>query len=96
MYNDSSSLVTIDELCEILMIGKNTAYSLLKSGAIKSFKINRIWKIPRSSIDEYITKQIKKVKGMATLPYLSLLSYCPFCPLNKYILYPIINIRFIK
>lgn len=22
MYNDSSSLVTIDELCEILMIGK--------------------------------------------------------------------------
>ena len=82
MYNDSSSLVTIDELCEILMIGKNsillgfckneislceilmigknTAYSLLKSGAIKSFKINRIWKIPRSSIDEYITKQIKK------------------------------------
>ncbi len=60
MYNDNSSLVTIDELCEILMIGKNTAYSLLKSGAIKSFKINRVWKIPRSSIDEYITKQIKK------------------------------------
>lgn len=62
MYNDSSSLVTIDELCEILMIGKNTAYSLLKSGAIKSFKINRVWKIPRSSIDEYITKQKKNKK----------------------------------
>lgn len=60
MYNNSSSLVTIDELCEILMIGKNTAYNLLKSEAIKSFKINRIWKIPRASIDEYIMKQIKK------------------------------------
>lgn len=60
MYNDSSSLVTIDELCEILMIGKNTAYNLLKSGAIKSFKINRIWKIPRSSIDDYITNKIKQ------------------------------------
>lgn len=60
MYDDGSSLVTIDELCEILMIGKNTAYSLLKNGAIKSFKINRIWKIPRSSINEYIMKQVKK------------------------------------
>ena len=60
MYDNGSSLVTIDELCEILMIRKNTAYNLLKSGAIKSFKINRIWKIPRASIDEYIMKQIKK------------------------------------
>ena len=60
MYDDGSSLITIDELCEILMIGKNTAYSLLKSGAIKSFKINRIWKIPRSSIDDYITNKIKQ------------------------------------
>ena len=60
MYDNGSSLVTIDELCEILMIGKNTAYNLLKSGAIKSFKIKRRWKIPRASIDEYIMKQIKK------------------------------------
>ena len=57
VYNDRTDLVTIDELCEILMIGKNTAYSLLKRGAIKSFKINRVWKIPRISVDEYIKKQ---------------------------------------
>nr|WP_278402387.1 helix-turn-helix domain-containing protein [Megamonas rupellensis] len=50
----------MDELYEILIIGKNTAYSLLKSEAIKSFKINHIWKIPRVSIDEYIMKQVKK------------------------------------
>ena len=57
MYNDRKDLITIDELCEILMIGKNTAYSLLKSGSITSFTINRVWKIPRVSIDEYIKKQ---------------------------------------
>lgn len=39
MYNDSSSLVTIDELCEILMIGKNTAYSLLKVEQSKALKL---------------------------------------------------------
>ena len=61
MYNDNSSLITIDELCEILMIGKNTAYQLLKSGKIKSFKINRIWKIPRTSVDEYIRIQANSV-----------------------------------
>ena len=57
MYNDKIDLVTIDEFCKILMVGKNTAYSLLKSGAIKSFKINRVWKIPRVSVDEYIKIQ---------------------------------------
>lgn len=64
MYNDTASLITIDELCEILMIGKNTAYQLLKSGKIKSFKINRIWKIPRNSVDEYIHTQANKNKDM--------------------------------
>lgn len=57
MYNDRTDLVTIDKLCEILMVGKNTAYSLLKNGFIKSFKINRVWKIPRVSVDEYIKIQ---------------------------------------
>ena len=41
----------IDEFYEFLMIWKSTVYSLLKSGAIKSFKINRI------SVDEYKKKQ---------------------------------------
>ena len=64
MYNDNSSLITIDELCEILMIGKNTAYHLLKSGKIKSFKIHRIWKIPRSSVNEYRYTQANQNKDM--------------------------------
>lgn len=60
MYNDSiQDIITIDELCEKLLIGKNTAYSLLNSGKIKAFKIGRIWKIPASSVSEYI-KIMKK------------------------------------
>lgn len=64
MDNNSSSLITIDELCEILLIGKNTAYQLLQSGKIKCFKLNRIWKIPRASVDEYILNN-SKIKDMA-------------------------------
>lgn len=51
-------LITLEELCEALMIGKNVAYRLLTEGKIKAFKIGRVWKIPRSSVDEYLRSQI--------------------------------------
>ena len=57
MENTSSTLLTVEELCEELLIGKNSAYALLISGKIKGFRIGRIWKIPRDSIKEYIRQQ---------------------------------------
>ena len=44
MYTYDDTIITLDELCEWLMIGRTTASRLLNSGAIKCFKINRIWK----------------------------------------------------
>ena len=35
-YND---LLTIDDLCEALMVGRNTAYRLLNSKSIVAFRI---------------------------------------------------------
>ena len=61
MYQeDNSELITIDELCDILVIGKNTAYSLLNDQEIEAFRIGRIWKIPRQSISKYIQNQSAK------------------------------------
>lgn len=53
-YND---MISIDDLCEMLSIGKNTAYHLLKTNQIKAFKIGRIWKIPRESVSNYVLSQ---------------------------------------
>ena len=53
-YND---MISLDDLCEMLTIGKNTAYELLRTKQIKAFKIGRIWKIPRESVSEYILTQ---------------------------------------
>ncbi|WP_368042968.1 helix-turn-helix domain-containing protein [uncultured Veillonella sp.] len=39
---------------KFLRIGKNAAYKLINSGKLKSYCINRIWKIPRQSVEEYI------------------------------------------
>lgn len=53
--NEYREMISIDDLCEMLSIGKNTAYSLLKSGKISgAFKIGRIWKIPRDAISQYV------------------------------------------
>ena len=55
MINDFYvDIISIDELCELLAIGRNTAYKLLNIGDIKGFKIGRNWKIPRKSVEEYV------------------------------------------
>ncbi|MBQ3443763.1 MAG: helix-turn-helix domain-containing protein [Selenomonadaceae bacterium] len=57
MNNSNSTLITVEELCDELLIGKNLAYRLLIEGKIKAFRIGRTWKIPRQSINEFITQQ---------------------------------------
>ena len=60
MYGEIGEILTIEELMELLYIGKNTAYQLLKSGEIKAFKIGKVWKIPRESVNEYIMRKTTK------------------------------------
>ena len=54
MFNDYSDIVTIDELCEMLRIGKNKAYELLRNGDIKAFRCGRLWIIPKQAVEEFI------------------------------------------
>jgi excisionase family DNA binding protein len=60
MYQEAySDLVTIEEICDILAIGKNTAYRLLKNQEIAAFRIGRVWKVPRESVTNYILDKSK-------------------------------------
>ena len=54
MLNKYNDILTVEELCEVLRIGKNTAYKLLKSGEIKSIKIGKVYKIPKKSVRKYL------------------------------------------
>ena len=54
-----NELISIDELCETLMVGKNLAYRLLTEKQIKAFKIGKKWKIPRSSVKSYIEENLQ-------------------------------------
>jgi len=56
-FHNPSELITVEELCQLLAIGPNTAYSLLNAKKIKAFRIGKIWKIPFISVQEFIYNQ---------------------------------------
>lgn len=60
MLNQYQDIITIDEMCEILVIGRNTAYSLLITNKVHGFKIGKVWKIPKISLEEYILESTRK------------------------------------
>lgn len=55
MLENYGELITLDQLQEILSISRNTAYELLRTKKIKAIKIGKIWRIPKKSIEDYIT-----------------------------------------
>ena len=57
MQTEYVDLITIDELCSLLMIGRTTAYKLLRSGDLKAFKIGKVWKISKASVECYIRQR---------------------------------------
>ena len=57
MQENYAELITIDELCELLMIGRMTAYGLLRSKEINAFKIGKVWKISKASVEKYVKER---------------------------------------
>lgn len=55
-------VLEIDDLCDVLGIGKNTAYQLLNDQEIDAFKVGTVWKIPKKSIEDYIERKCKEHK----------------------------------
>ena len=55
MFSEYPDVITVEQLMEMLHIGKNAAYSLLKSGEVKTIRIGRRYIIPKQSIITYIS-----------------------------------------
>lgn len=55
-------IMEIDGLCEMLGIGKNTAYQLLNDQEIDAFKVGTVWKIPKKSVEEFINRKCNERK----------------------------------
>ncbi len=51
-------LLTVKDIQDILHVGRSTAYSLLQSGQIRSLRIGSIYRIPKTYLTDYITKNV--------------------------------------
>ncbi|MEK4508243.1 helix-turn-helix domain-containing protein [Paenibacillus sp. FSL K6-2524] len=63
MYDEYNEIITVEELAEYLRIGMNTAYGLVNSGEIQSFKIKNSYRIQRSAIVDFIIKKNSQLKN---------------------------------
>ncbi len=60
MFEQYDDIFTINELAEALRIGSTQAYRLVRLQKIKAFKEGKDWKIPKTSVIQYITDQTTK------------------------------------
>jgi len=57
MFDGYADVVTVKELCQMLKLGRNTAYTLVKSGELASVKIGARYLIPKVYIVAYLQRQ---------------------------------------
>ena len=53
MYNE---ILSPEEVCEVLLIGKNRLYKLLRENIIHGYREGRNWKISKIAVIDYIKK----------------------------------------
>ena len=61
MFEQYLDVVTVNELAEMLKIGRNTAYELVRAGIISSVKIGRQIRIPKQAVIAYLAKNGKVI-----------------------------------
>ena len=53
-YNSLPVVLSVPELAEVLHIGRNAAYGLVKSGQIRCIRIGKNIRIPQTALMDYL------------------------------------------
>ena len=59
MFENYGDMLIVDDICEMLGVGKSKAYRLLKEEQIHGFRIGRLWKISKQSVIDYVKSNTK-------------------------------------
>lgn len=58
LLDDLPDLLTVADLAQVLRIGRNSAYRLVRSGEIPSIRIGRAYRVPKAALIDYIQRQV--------------------------------------
>ena len=59
MFSQYPDVLTVKQLQEALNVGRSTAYKLVQSGEIPSFKIGTAMRIPKNELISYLHGQLE-------------------------------------
>ncbi len=57
ILTEYKDILLIEDVMDILQIGKNTAYGLIKDGAIQAIKIGKQYRIPKKNMINFILQK---------------------------------------
>lgn len=57
MFEQYDDILTVEEIAEILKIGKTQVYKIVRSGNLKGYKEGKDWKIPKQALKQYVMSQ---------------------------------------
>ena len=57
MFDSYPDVVSVEEIQQMLRIGKNAVYQLLKDGAIKSIKVGKRYVVPKKYIVDFLLEK---------------------------------------
>ena len=57
MFDSYPNVVSVEEIQQMLRIGKNAVYQLLKDGAIKSIKVGKRYVVPKKYIIDFLIEK---------------------------------------
>lgn len=56
-FDDLPLTLTVEEAGQVLRVGRNTAYELVRCGQLHSVKVGRQLRIPKQALLEYLGQQ---------------------------------------
>ena len=57
VFDSYPDVVSVEEIRQMLRIGKNAVYALLKDGEIKSIKVGKRYIVPKKYVIEFLLKK---------------------------------------
>jgi len=55
-----AEILTVQEVCDYLRIAKPTLYRYVRSNDLPGFKMGKMWKFHRSSIDKWVQEKVEE------------------------------------